>query len=135
MCGLHKEEWQELGKLLEDWEPYTELIAKRSRSSAERYLEHTYGVDCSQTKKVDFLINKEVYQTLKEITYRNEEDNLGLGNGFEVCRRITEQIERLLRQGRGEFSKKPVNKLRDGDERVMSLCRKYLKSIGNTEGR
>ena len=135
MCELRKEEWQELGELLKDWEPYSELIAKRSRSSAERYLEHTYGVDCSQTKKVDFLINKEVYQTLKEITYRNEIGNLGLSNGFEVCRRITEQIERLLRQGRGEFSQKPARNMGAGDERVMSLCRKYLKSIGNIEGR
>ena len=135
MCELHKEEWQELGELLKDWEPYTELVAKRSRSSAERYLEHTYGVDCSQMKKVDFLVNKVVYQALQEITYRNEEDNLGLGNGFEVCRRITEQIERLLRHGRGEFSKKPVRKMREDDGRVLELCQKYIKNIGNAEVR
>ena len=92
-------------------------------------------MDCSQKKKVDFLVNKVVYQALQEITYRNEEDNLGLGNGFEVCRRITEQIERLLRQGRGEFSKKPVRKMREDDGRVLELCQKYLKNIGNAEVR
>lgn len=135
MCELRKEEWQELGELLKDWEPYSELIAKRSRSSAERYLEHTYGVDCRQTKKVDFLINKEVYQTLKEIIYRNEIGNLGLSNGFEVCRRITEQIERVLRQGSGEFSKKPVRRMKETDRCMLELCRRYLKSIGNIEGR
>lgn len=135
MCGLRKDDWQELGGLLKDWEPFTELVAKRSRNSADIYLERTYGLDCGQMKKVDFLINKEVYQTLKEITYRNEIGKLSLGNGSAVCKRINEQIERLLRQGRGEFSKKPARKMREDDRRVMELCRKYLKNIGNTEGR
>lgn len=135
MYGLRKEEWQELGGLLKDWEPYTELIAKRGKSSAERYLEHVYGMDCSQTKKVDFLINKVVYEALQEIIIRNEIGNLGLADGFEICQKITRQMKRLLRQGRGEFSKKPVRKMREDDGRVMELCRKYLKNIGNTEGR
>ena len=135
MCGLRKEEWQELGGLLKDWKPYTELIVKRSKSSAEKYLEHVYGMDCSQIKKVDFLINKVVYQALQEITFRKEVDNLGLSNGFEICQGITKQIERLLWQGRGEFSQKPVRRMKEGDGRVMELCRKYLKNLGNAEMR
>lgn len=127
---LSLEEWQELGELMKDWEPYTELVAKRSRSAAEKYMHHVYGMDCSQTKKVDFHINKVVYQALQEITYRNEIGKLGMADGFEICQKITRQMERLLRQGRGEFSKKPVRKMREDDGRVMELCRKYLKSVG-----
>lgn len=124
------EEWQELGELLKDWEPYTELIAKRSKSSAERYLEHIYGLDCSCVKKVDFQINKVVYRTMIVLTYRSEIGNLGLTDGDEVRRRITGEIDRLLVQGRGEFSKNPAKRMRETDARVLELCRKYLKSIG-----
>lgn len=124
------EEWQELGELLKDWEPYTELVAKRSKGAAEQYMQHMYGMDCSQRKKVDFYINKVVYRALMVMTYRSELINLGLPDVDEVRRRITGKIDRLLLQGRGEFSKKPVRNMRESDGRVLELCRKYLKSIG-----
>uniref|UniRef100_UPI0040576B90 hypothetical protein n=1 Tax=Acetatifactor sp. TaxID=1872090 RepID=UPI0040576B90 len=124
------EEWKELGEMLKDWEPYTELVAKRSKGAAEQYMQRMYGMDCSQRKKVDFYINKVVYRALMVMTYRSEIINLGLWEGDEVRRRITGEIDRLLLQGRGEFSKKPVRKMRESDGRMLELCRKYLKSIG-----
>ncbi len=127
---LTPEEWQELGKLLKDWEPYSEYINKRSKSEAEIYLQQEYGIDCSKRKKVDFYINKLVYRTLMVMTYRCELINLGLSEDDEVCKRITGDIDRLLLQGRGEFSKNPAKKMRERDDRVLELCRKYLKSIG-----
>ena len=126
------EEWQELGELLKDWEPYTELIKKRGRSEVENYMSHVHGLDCSQTRKVDFYINKVVHRALVAMTYRGELELLGLPEGDEVRRRIILQIDRLLQQGRGcgEFSKKPARNMRESDGRVLELCRKYLKSVG-----
>ena len=127
---MTSEEWKELGELLKDWEPYTEFVAKRSRSDVEIYMQHVYGVDCSMVKKVDFQINKVVYRTLIVLTYRDEIGNLGLVDGDEVRRRTTWYIEQLLSQGRGEFSKNPSRNMRETDGRVLELCRKYLKSVG-----
>ena len=127
---LTSEEWQELVKLLKDWEPYTEYVKKRSRNCAEIYLQREYGMDCSERKKADFYINKAVYRTLMAMTYRNEVGNIGLADDNEVSRRITSEIDRLLLQGRGEFSKKPARNMRESDGRVLELCRKYLKSVG-----
>lgn len=36
------EEWEELGKLLKDWEPYVETVKKRSRSAVELYMQREY---------------------------------------------------------------------------------------------
>lgn len=127
---LTLEEWQELGEILKDWEPYTEYVKKRGRSEAENYMQHVYGLDSSRTKKVDFYINKVVYRALMVMTYRSELINLGLPDVDEVRRRITGEIDRLLLQRRGELSKKPVRNMRESDYRVLELCRKYLKSIG-----
>ncbi|MBO5161976.1 MAG: hypothetical protein J6B69_07200 [Lachnospiraceae bacterium] len=124
------EEWEELGKLLKDWEPYVETVKKRSRSAVELYMQREYGMDCSQSKTVDFQINKVVYRTLVVMTYRREMINLGLSDSDVVSSRILGQIERLLSQGRGEFSKNPAKRMKDEDGRVLELCRKYLKSVG-----
>lgn len=124
------EEWQELGEILKDWKPYTEYVKKRSRSEVENYMQHMYGLDSSRVKKVDFYINKVVYRTLMVMTYRCELINLGLSEDDEVGKKITGDIDRLLLQGRGEFSKKPARNMRESDGRVLELCRKYLKSVG-----
>lgn len=127
---LTSEEWKEFGEKLKDWEPYTEHVRKRSKSEVEKYMQQMYGVDCSMTKKADFFINKVVYRTVIAMSYRGEWKLLGLPENDGVRSRITGQIDSLLRQGRGEFSKKPVRNMRESDRRVLELCRKYLKSVG-----
>ena len=124
------EEWQELGEMLKDWKPYTEYVKKRSKSEIDIYMQCMYGMDCSRRKKVDFYINKVVYRALLVMTYRSELINLDLSDGNEVSRRITGEMDRLLLQGRGEFSKKPARNMRESDGRVLELCKKYLKSVG-----
>lgn len=127
---LTMEEWKELGEMLKDWEPYTELVKKRGKSEVEVYLKQVYGVDCNLVKKVDFYINKVVHRTVVVMSYRGEWKLLGLYEGDGVRRRITGQIDSLLRQGHGEFSKKPARNMRESDRRMLELCEKYLKSVG-----
>lgn len=124
------EEWKELGEMLKDWEPYTELVKKRGKSEVEVYLKQVYGVDCNLVKKVDFYINKVVHRTVVAMSYRGEWKLLGLPEGDGVRRRITGQIDSLLRHRHGEFSKKPARNMRESDRRMLELCEKYLKSVG-----
>lgn len=79
---------------------------------------------------MDFYINKVIYRALMVMTYRRELINLGLVDVDDVRRRITGEMDRLLLQGRGEFSKKPARNMRESDGRVLELCKKYLKSVG-----
>ena len=70
--------FKELGELLANWTPYTEVVKKKRLLPAEKYLQREYGLDCSMRNKYNFEVNKVVYRAIIMMWYQHEIGKLQL---------------------------------------------------------